>query len=79
MEPRRLCRLADSHHFDKEQDPKPHFSEFKFDADPLSSENRDADRKKVMRIRKQATGIYYKKLIPYDNLVSRKKSDKEYM
>ncbi len=38
-----LCTLADSHHFDKKQDPNPHFSEFKFDADPLKSEKRDAD------------------------------------
>ncbi len=69
-----MGRLADSHHFDKEQDPNPHFSEFKFDTDPLSSENRDADCKKMMRIRKQGTGIYCKKnFIPYDNLLSRKK------
>jgi hypothetical protein len=32
------------HHFDKEQDPDPHFSEFKFDAD--SREKRDADPQK---------------------------------
>jgi hypothetical protein len=44
MEPWRLCRpvVADSHHFDEEQDPNPLKRE-KSDPDPHLSEKRDQD------------------------------------